>query len=131
MNQISFTVPKTDWLSSNGGHGNTYAVSAKIKRLREHARLHTLRALRTGDITPMQHIQFLRIDIAYPTRAKADPPNAWPTCKPLIDGMVDAGLLPDDNSAIVNETSFRRDTTKAEPGTHRVTFTFIDQHVPF
>lgn len=42
------------------------------------------------------------------TRRRTDPPNWWPTVKPLIDGLVDAGLLPDDSSEYIWRTSFQR-----------------------
>lgn len=34
----------------------------------------------------------------YKTRAgRYDPPNLWPTVKACVDGLVDAGVLPDDD----------------------------------
>jgi hypothetical protein len=39
--------------------------------------------------------------IGYPRNGKADPANAAPTVKALIDGMVDAGVWPDDDSTYV------------------------------
>lgn len=48
--------------------------------------------------------------IAYiypPTKQDMDPPNVWPTVKPLMDGLTDAGVWNDDNGRVVTETSFR------------------------
>ena len=40
-----------------------------------------------------------------PTKQDMDPPNVWPTVKPLIDGLTDAGVWNDDNGRVVAETS--------------------------
>ena len=42
-----------------------------------------------------------------PTKQDMDPPNVWPTVKPLMDGLTDAGVWNDDNGRVVAETSFR------------------------
>ncbi len=42
-----------------------------------------------------------------PTNQNMDPPNVWPTVKPIMDGLTDAGVWNDDNGRVVAETSFR------------------------
>ena len=44
-------------------------------------------------------------------RRKRDPHNWFPTVKPIVDGLVDAGVWPDDNSDWVTTTEPR-----LEPG---------------
>lgn len=45
----------------------------------------------------------LRIVIVSPTRVRRDPDNAIASAKPLIDGLVKAGVLSDDSFAVVRE----------------------------
>lgn len=42
-----------------------------------------------------------------PDRRRRDPANYFPTTKPIIDGLVDAGLWPDDTPEWVEERSPR------------------------
>lgn len=69
--------------------------------------------------------------IGYPRNGKADPANAYPTVKALIDGFVDAGVWADDDSTQVIGPMFLRDRTTGEKGIHTVRFTFTSQEVPF
>lgn len=47
------------------------------------------------------------ITVKPPTRRKIDPPNYYPTAKPIIDGLTDAGWWDDDNFAHMLEVRFR------------------------
>lgn len=47
--------------------------------------------------------------IGYPRSGRADPSNASPLVKAAIDGLVDAGVFPDDDSSHVVDGGFRRD----------------------
>lgn len=59
--------------------------------------------------------------IRYPDKRRRDVSNLYPyVVKPAIDGLVDAGWLPDDSDTYVDSVTIRRDP---EPGTHRVTIT--------
>lgn len=44
----------------------------------------------------LQHAH-VEIEFAYPDRRRRDRSNLAPTVKALMDGMIDAGLLPDDS----------------------------------
>lgn len=46
-----------------------------------------------------------------PNRRRRDPDNLWATAKPAIDGLVDAGVLPDDTARFVT----RHDPLIADP----------------
>lgn len=64
--------------------------------------------------------------IGYPPRARtADPSNAQPVTKALLDEYVRSGLLVDDSAEHVIE-QYRRDTA-APPGTHTVRLTITSQ----
>lgn len=108
-------------LSSNGGHGNRYAKAEIKKHLRLIARLKGREWVMNGGCGFERC--FLTASIGYATSGRADPPNLWPTVKPLVDGLVDAGVLPDDSDEFIPLTAFKRDPVKAPKGTHTVTVT--------
>lgn len=58
--------------------------------------------------------------ICIPTNRRFDPPNAAPTVKALIDGIVDAGVIPDDDHEHVPRVSFERGPKTGKPKTYRV-----------
>lgn len=65
----------------------------------------------------------LTVTLAWHDAHRRDPANWYPTVKALIDGMVDAGLLPDDDGAHLIGPDLRGDVDKAvQPGTIRLTF---------
>lgn len=49
-------------------------------------------------IDPLTPGQKLRVQLIYTpaTHRRRDTDNLWPTLKPLCDGLVDAGIVPDD-----------------------------------
>ena len=118
---ITLTIPTSEWLSSN--QRLHWAQKARRTRsIRTRAFMTARAALHAGGITPHEGRTLVHALIAYPTRHKADPPNAYPTVKAAIDGMVDAGVFPEDNSEHV-VLSFDRDPDKSPAGTYRVTLT--------
>lgn len=64
--------------------------------------------------------------IGYPTAVLADPGNAEPTVKPLIDGLVKAGALPADDHRHLIGPDYRHHPEKARRFTHTVHLTFHD-----
>lgn len=60
-----------------------------------------------------RHAQYLA-RVSWPTRRRADSDNAAPTVKPLLDGLVDAGWLTDDNDGVIHRRAY-----EAGPPTHR------------
>ena len=125
MAELLLTIPDLWWLSSNQ-RMHRMAAAGRTRAIREYAALQTAAANLT--VPPQVHIG---IFVGYPTRAKADPPNAWPTAKAAIDGVVDAGALTDDNSEVVFAHSFARDPKRAEKGTHTLRLVFTDQALPW
>lgn len=61
------------------------------------------------------------VEFDWPDKRRRDPANFHPTIKALIDGMIDAGLLPDDNDRYLDGPDARRayDTVR-EPGQEKL-----------
>ena len=116
---ITLTIPAGEWLSSN--QRLHWAQKARRTRsIRTRAFMLGLAALRAGDVTARTGKTHVHVLVAYPTARKADPPNAYPTVKAIIDGLVDARIFPDDNSDHVS-LGFDRDPKKSALGTYRLT----------
>lgn len=123
---ITFTIPTTEWISSNDRYTH-HPQARKTALLRQRARHTTHQALTTNQLTHHTTVPILDIMIGYPTNAKADPPNAYPTVKALIDGCTDAGLWDDDNHTIIHAHLFHRDPHNSPKGTHTITLTLTTQ----
>ena len=65
--------------------------------------------------------------IGYPTKGRADPTNAEPTVKAIIDGLVDARVWDDDNHTHLPLVAFARDPQKSPKGIHTVTLIIQEQ----
>ena len=50
----------------------------------------------------------LVVEIAFPDRRRRDPHNFMATVKPIVDGLVDAGVLPDDDAKHLLGPDLRR-----------------------
>ena len=50
----------------------------------------------------------LVVEIAFPDRRRRDPHNYMATVKPIIDGLADAGILPDDDAKHLLGPDLRR-----------------------
>ena len=50
----------------------------------------------------------LVVEIAFPDRRRRDPHNYMATVKPIVDGLVDAGVLPDDDAEHLLGPDLRR-----------------------
>lgn len=48
------------------------------------------------------------VTFAFPDRRRRDVANLYPTAKAIVDGLVDAGLLPDDNDQHLTGPDLRR-----------------------
>lgn len=59
-----------------------------------------------------------------PLTRRRDAANLWPTVKPLIDGLVDAGVLPDDDDTHLSGPDWRVSREHAAPGHVRITLVF-------
>lgn len=125
MTTLTIPIPKQIWISSN----------ARLHRMEVARRTSLLRVLGNAHARDARVPRFEQVHvcafIAYPTARKADPPNAWPTVKALLDGLTDAGTWDDDDSTHVIATEFRRETRKSDTGTYGVRLVLTDQEVRF
>lgn len=128
--EIRIEVPDNERLTANKPL-NRWETVRRAKALRYRARIHTLNHIRERGLTPLARVPFIVCAVAYPTARRADPHNEAPTVKHLVDGMVDAGLFPDDNSDIVPMMAFSRYSEKSKPHWYGYVFRFIDQEPNF
>lgn len=107
---LTVKVPKPLLLKSNGSQGNPYRNNKTVGELHRLG-LYTARTgLNSGRLHTADRLVDLLCVIAYPKRMhRVDPPNLWPTVKPLIDGMTEAGLWIDDDSSHIRRTCFQQD----------------------
>ena len=67
----------------------------------------------------------LTVTVTYPPLARRrDAANLAPTVKGLLDGIVDAGLLPDDNDRVIVATTYQASADKGAPGVWRFELDF-------
>lgn len=124
MTTLTFSIPDDLWLSANDRRHWT----DKAKRTRELRTLGKFRA--EWEDVPLLGTTHVAAFIGYPRNSKADPSNAFPTVKALIDGMVDAGVWPDDDSTHVIGPTYLRGN-KCDPSTHTVRLVLTPQEVPW
>ena len=115
--RLTIDIPGNEWLTANGRY-HWAETARRTRHLRERANW-TARSARAP------RLDAARID-AYVhgrTRGRMDPANAHPTTKALVDGLVDAGLLPDDDSRHLDGPYEHRGSARPgmRPGWHRVT----------
>ena len=108
-------VPAAMWLTANARHH----WAQKATRTRHLRQLGFTAARRQ----PALHRANFRAVIGYPTNRHADPGNAAPTVKGCLDGIVDAGVLDEDDHRHVPETTFSRGPNTNRAGMYRVTLT--------
>ena len=119
MTSLVFLVPPRLWLTSNRHHTNLGALSALRGGLHDLAAL-TVAQARPEPITgPVDAVWTIR----YPKGVRTDKgeaSNSQPTCKALLDGIVRAGVLPDDGPRWIASETYRRGPNLAEARLHSV-----------
>ena len=109
---IAVHVGRNVLLKSNGSHGNPYAHAQREHALRVLGRVAMRAAIDAHVAAPLadgERVDLLCL-IGLPRRvARFDPPNLYPTVKPLVDGFTDAGCWPDDDSTVIRRTAFGHD----------------------
>lgn len=123
MNVITIDVPADLWLSAN----QRLHWAPKAKRTRE---LRALGYAHAGSTGPFK-VAHVAAFIGYPRNGKADPSNAAPTVKALIDGITDAGVFPDDDSTHLIGPTYLRDPKPPVPGAYRVRLVITSQEIPW
>ena len=122
MTALDFTIPDALWLSAND-RMHWAEKARRTKALRQIGAW-------ADDLPTGLGATHVAAFIGYPRNGKADPANAAPTVKALIDGMVDAGVWPDDDSTHVLGPTYLRDP-KTTDGTYSVRLVLTSQEVPW
>lgn len=67
---------------------------------------------------------YILVVVHPPTNRRMDSPNWYPTVKPLIDGLTDAGIFSDDNDDVITSVTFIPSGTKTSNKKYK-----IDLHI--
>ena len=118
---LTIQVPANEWISANDRmHWRERANRTKRLRRRGYFEAH-----RNG-LLPMRRA-FVTVHVQYATNRRADPANAYPTVKALVDGLVDFGVLTDDDSKHLPEMTFKRAPGRCSKGWHVITLALVEQ----
>ena len=111
---VALDVPAALWLTANGReHWREKARRTKALRTLAYAHCTPSTARFDGPVN-------VTAIISYPTARRADPANASPTVKAVLDGIVDAGLLADDDHRHVPRVTFERGPDTRRRGIYHV-----------
>lgn len=122
---LTLIIPDAWWLSSN----QRLHWADKAKRTRNIRAYTALKA--RNDHVPTYETAHVTAWIEYPTNGRADVANSAPTVKAAIDGLVDAGVLPDDDTRHLLGPDFRRTPGRAPKHTHTIRLVITNQEAPF
>lgn len=78
-------------------------------------------------VQPKHQYAHIIVSIRWPDKRRRDPGNWYPTAKAIVDGLVDAGVLIDDDDAHVIGPDMRREYPN---GPARVTVTIEELDLP-
>ncbi|MDK7143352.1 hypothetical protein QP405_05700 [Gleimia europaea] len=115
---FTFEVPRRLWMSSNRPLQVRH-MAALRRELNTMAQL-SGRMLKGKIHTPSD----LTVWVCNPQNRRFDPANAYPTVKPLIDGLVAAGVLEDDSWLELPATVFRKGAPTRKRGVYKVRLLF-------
>ena len=112
-------------------HGQMLTANQRLHWRARAARTATLRNLgviltRQAKAAPMTRAH-CTVTVTFPDRRRRDVANWAPTVKALVDGCVQAGLLPDDDTAHLLGPDLRvSDDVTGRPGTYTIRLHFQD-----
>ena len=117
-------IPSAWWLTSNG----RYKWPDRARRTK-HLRTIALLEARRQHLEPVTGMVSVIATVHYRTAVRADPANAQPTLKALVDGCTDAGIWVDDDSTHLIGPDPRRgcNLPGLRPGEHRVVLTITPE----
>lgn len=105
------------------GPTRSYRQTAAVSRLREQA-YYLARSLKNSGTT-IEHPTHCVAMLAFPTSRRRDSANFQGALKPIIDGIVSAGLLPDDDILHLVGPDVRIDpATRTSPGVVHIELKF-------
>lgn len=102
---------RTPPLSLNGARGNHYAQARTVKQVRQLAHLQCL-----AQKIPALGRCTIELHYAPTDNRRRDPHNLVATLKSIEDGIVDAGVVPDDTPEYVPPTTPVIDPPTGKPG---------------
>lgn len=114
-------------------------TASEERSMHHQARAKKVRAVRVlAAVTARQHLAVVPggrctvlVTVATPTNTVFDPPNIASTvAKAALDGVVDAGILPDDDSRHVLRTCYDRGPKTNVRGIYRLTITLEEVPCP-
>lgn len=107
----TFELPLHRPLTLNGSRGQHFARARLVKTVRWRAKLGAIEA----GIPPCARVA-VELHYAPRDRRRRDPFNLIATLKPVEDGIVDAGVIPDDTPQYSEPTVPVIDTPTGQPG---------------
>lgn len=120
---LTIGIHRAIWLTANQRlHWSTRMRRTRMLRAyaASEARIHGLAGRRLGP-------SVVTVLVGYPTNGRADPTNAEPTVKAIIDGLVDVRVWDDDDHTHIPRLAFERDPAKTPKGIHTVTLIIQEQ----
>lgn len=119
---LSVSVPRDYWLTAN----RTVVNHAYRRRLITAIHDITAAAARAQSLDAAPGKVVADWTIHYPKGVgEADPTNAHPTCKAILDALVPRYVIKDSSTVVVEER-YRRGPNLTQPGRHVVVLTLLD-----
>jgi hypothetical protein len=123
---LTLDIPAALWHTSND-RGAWYMFASRKKEIRALAKT----VAKAADIGTFQ-IAHVTAHIGYPRNGTADPGNASPVVKAMLDGLTDAGVWADDDSSHVIGPDYRREVgVTGKAGIHTVRLVLVEQEATF
>lgn len=119
--ELTVDVPVNEWVSAN----SRYTPHARAHRVAA-LRLRAAYLARSQKLAPMSGLVRIEARVHGRVNRRTDPANAADTTKPLVDGVVDAGVLADDDHThVVGPNHVYGEPIRSLPkGAHRIVLTF-------
>ena len=105
--ELVLPLEATNLLLSENGRGH-WRERARLSRYWRTLTQIEARSLINRGTWPRLQRAHITVTISWPDRIRRDPANYTLTAKPIVDGLVDAGLLPDDDHEHVTGPDMRR-----------------------
>lgn len=118
---LTLHVPPAWWMTENSNRREHWSKKKeKVKNLRA---LALSEAMRAGLVYGRDSVH-ITAHLTYPDRRARDTHNAMPVLKACIDGLVDYGLIPDDNDRHLIGPDLR--AGGVTPGVYTIRFEIVD-----
>ena len=96
-------IPGRPWLMNDALRDHHFTNAKKTKALREQSFILWRNAIKDRLPYPLRVV----VQPGYKTRKIPDVASVFPSVKPVLDGLVDTGYLPDDNQAYIAEHLYK------------------------